>query len=755
MLVSTRFFGIICLLILGCLCSAEAQQLAHKYQPQLPQIKIKKALSPITLDGNLTESDWAAAEKTTPFLESSPYDTGYAQSKTVLSLTFDDENIYIGATCFQKREKYVVVSLKRDFAPGTTDLLGILFDTFGDKQNAFSFAVSPLGVQREGLIANGNEFSSDWDNRWRTKVVNASDFWTVEIAIPFKTIRYKPESSTWNINFLRFDQSVPVAERSTWSFLPRFSNGNNVAFSGQLVWETPPPKAGANIALVPYVLGEVQQQNVPVKNRDEGFGVGLDAKIALGSAMALDLTLNPDFAQVEADKQVTDLSRFELSFPEKRQFFLENADLFGNFGFGNINPLFSRRIGLALDSANNSVRVPILGGLRLTGKLDKSWRLGFMDIQTKGESALKLPATNFMATALQRKVFSRSLISMIVVNKQNFGVDSLGKTIWEAQSNGFNRLVGLDYTLASKDGKWQGKAFYHRSWKPKTLNDPFATAANIRYSSNRFYFYTGIEKVGEGFSADVGFVPRNNYYRAEPFFRFIFYPKSGRVNTWNVGTDGDIRFRITDNKRTDWDFSPLIFNITFQNNARVNFTPLRFDYIYLTGDFDPTKTDGKKLLAGTQYTYPSARANFQSDTRKAFSYAISSRFGNYFNGKIVETTLNAAYRYQPYGVLALDISYNNIQLPDGYKSAQLWVISPRADVSFTRNIFFTTLVQFNNQTNNLNLNARFQWRFAPVSDLFLVYTQNTFATDDALRGHEAYESKNRALVLKLNYWLNL
>jgi Domain of unknown function (DUF5916)/Carbohydrate family 9 binding domain-like len=736
------------------ICVAQAQT-PVKPQDLEYSIKIKKAKEAITLDGKLDEMDWQTADMSTPFWESIPYDENPAKSKTEIRLTFDDNNIYVGAKCYQKKGSYVVLSLKRDFGPGTTDLVGFIIDPFGDKQNAFSFAVSPYGVQREGLISNGNEFSTDWDNRWTSKVEDYDDFWIAEMAIPFKTIRYKTDSKEWNVNFLRYDQSLPVAERSTWAWLPRFASGNNVAFTGKLIWETPPPKAGSNIALIPYVLGNANKDYVNKKPQNTEGGLGFDAKVALGSALNLDLTVNPDFAQVEVDRQVTNLSRFELSFPERRQFFLENADLFGNFGFDNINPMFSRRIGLATDKEGNTVKVPILAGARLSGKLDKNWRVGLMNIQTGAQNELKLPATNFLAASIQRKLFSRSLLSFLFVNKQNFNLDTLGQNTWEVNPIGYNRVVGLDYNLASKNGRWQGKFFYHHALTPTPQYQPFATAASIRYSNTNFNFEMGSEIVGKGYKAEVGFVPRNNYYRFEPNFSFVFYPKSNLINSWSIGMDGDSRFRNDDNRITDWDFSPLTFSLFFQSNARFSIVPIRWDYTYLFDNFDPTNTKGKPLLQGTSYTYKSTRATFQSDTRKPFYVNFQGRFGEYFNGKIQQVQAVLSYRYQPYGVFSIDATYNNITLPEGYNNAKLWLIGPKIDLSFTKNVFLTTLMQYNNQSNNVNLNARLQWRFAPVSDLFLVYTDNYFAVDDTLAGFRSFQSKNRGLVLKCTYWLNI
>lgn len=724
-----------------------------------PNIHIKKALAKITLDGKLDETDWQRAAQTSPFWESIPYDTSLAITKTEVRITFDDNNLYIGAKCYQKKSKYIVQSLRRDFPPGSTDLFGLILDPFCDKQNGFSFVVSPLGVQREGLIFNGTDFTTDWDNKWFSEVQNEPDYFTVEMAIPFKTLRYKSldgVTNEWNANFFRYDQTRTQAERSNWAPLPRFSSGNNVAFVGKIIWDDAPPKPSRNISFIPYLLGSTSKDIVAESPLHTEGGIGFDAKVAITSSLNLDLTANPDFAQVEVDKQQTNLSRFELFFPERRQFFLENSDLFGSFGFDNVNPFFSRRIGLATDSVGNTVKVPIIAGARLTGKLDKNWRIGVLDMQTNGRKDLKIDATNFFATAVQRKVFTRSTVNFLFMNKQDFKTDANGKNLWQQNPNDFTRIVGLDYNLASKDGLWQGKAFIHRSLTPTPKEQPYAAAAAIGYENNNFNFQTSLESVGSGYAGDVtGYVPRKNYYRTAPNFNFVFYPKSQYINRWSVGMDGDVRWRLSDNRLTDWDYSPVRLLVTFQNNSSLSFTPIRWDYTYLFSAFDPTNTSGKTLPQGSVYTYRGTRWSYKSNPRNLFSVLLEGRFGQYFNGKINAVSATLTYRWQPYGLFSLDVNYNKIALPAGFNDRQLLLIGPRFDFSFTRNIYFTTFLQYNNQINNVNMNARFQWRFAPVSDLFIVYTNNYFAEDDRATGYRAFESKNRALVVKCTYWLNL
>ncbi|GAA4401585.1 hypothetical protein GCM10023187_15890 [Nibrella viscosa] len=727
--------------------SAFAQTLTINEQTY--QLHIRKARFPLNLDGQLQESDWKLADTTTVFWQNTPFDTSRAWNHTQVRVTFDDQFLYVGAVCYQARHRYVVQSLKRDFPGGSSDVFVVNIDTYRDKQNSFNFALSPYGVQREGLVSGGTTLSTDWDNKWFSKVRNYDDRWELEMAIPFKTLRYKPSEgqNVWNINFTR--NVLADNERSSWAPISRNFNGNNIAFSGLLVWDDRPPTPGANVVLIPYLSGNGYRdyvRDIPTQTRS---GLGFDAKIGITPALNLDLTVNPDFSQVEVDRQVTNLSRFELLFPERRQFFLENSDLFGQFGFNTINPFFSRRIGIVRSpNTGDNLQVPIMAGARLSGKLTNKWRVGLLSMQTNRNTEIGLPTINYTVAAVQRQIFTRSGIGFILVNKQVFAADTSERTGYQSQ---YNRVAGLDYNLNSKDGRWTNKFFYHRVMTPVATPGQYAMGAFINYNTPELEAESRFEHVGDQYTAETGYVPRRGYYRAAPNIAYSIYPKNPRLarvlNRYGVGVDGDIFIRRTDGLVTDWDATPVYLFARLQNTSSIRWSPWRMDYTYLFSDFNPTNTKGLPLKAGTAYRYASTRLTYQSDTRRLLNYILQARVGQYFNGNIVSITSTFNYRYQPYGVLSLDVNYNQITLPKPYSSAMLLLIGPRVELSFSRNVFLTTFVQYNNQINNVNVNARFQWRFRPVSDLFIVYTDNYVS--------DTFQSKNRALVLKMTYWLNV
>ncbi|TAH20766.1 MAG: hydrolase [Cytophagales bacterium] len=717
------------------------------------KLTVRKAKHKIILDGKLDEEDWLNADVAKDFWQFFPFDSSRAVGKTEVRTVFDEHFLYIAAVCYQPN-KYIVTSLKRDFARGSSDVFGINLDPFKDKLNGFNFAISPYNVQREGLIFNGQDLNTDWDNKWYSNVTNLEDRWIVEMAIPFKTLRYKRTEgqNTWMINFVRND--LVKNEAGAWAPIPRIFPGAALAFSGTLVWEEPPPHQGANVSLIPYLLAASNtdyQNNEPTKT---DLNVGFDAKVAVTPSMNLDLTVNPDFAQVEVDRQVTNLSRFELFFPERRQFFLENSDLFGSFGLNNSNPFFSRRIGLVRNPKTGfNEKIPILAGARLSGRLNKNWRLGLLAMQTGRNEELSQAATNYAMIAIQRRIFSRSNLAFVFVNKEPFNKpqDSLKQS--------FNRVVGLEYNLASADNRWTGKAFYHRSLNPENLANQYIAAGRIAYSKPTFGFSNRLENIGENYSADVGYVPRRGTLRSAGDLTFTYYPtgKAAKiVNNYFINPDYDFIYGVPQGRVLDWD-AGLFGGIQFQNSAQLSFALMRTDYTYLFAPFDPSNTGGQQLPANTSYLYTSNRIGFSSNSRKAVFFNLQSRFGKYFNGQIFALQAAINYRLQPYGIFALDFNYNAIRLPSPYSNSDLLLIGPRIELSFSNSLFFTTIMQYNNQVNNVNLNMRLQWRFKPASDLFIVYTDNYYATETRENGDiiRAFQPKNRALVFKLTYWLNM
>lgn len=691
------------------------------------RVNISETNTNINIDGILDEPVWLSADKAGHFQRVTPTDTGYAASQTEVMVTYTPTTLYLGIVCHDPTPgKRPVESLRRDFNFQKNDNFVVFIDTYDDQTNGFAFGVSAAGAQWDGSEANGAAVNLDWDIKWRSAVKNYENYWVAEFAIPFRSMRYNGGSPEWGINFSRND--LKTTEKSSWAPMPRQFTTSNLAYTGSLVWDKPLPKSGMRFSLIPYLSAKATQ-NVEAGGKIEPTAnAGLDAKVILTTSMNLDLTINPDYSQVEVDRQRTNLDRFELFFPEKRQFYLENSDLFANLGTESIRPFFSRRIGLS---------TPVQAGARLSGKIGNNWRIGAMDIQTSEKDDIS--ASNFTVATIQRKVFRRSNISAFLVNKQLTGNKS------DAANNErmYNRVAGIEYNLASADNRWTGKALYHQSFYTGASADASALAGNLMYSNQHLTALINQSWVGADYIADAGYIRRKGYYEINPTLLYKFFPSSSRIVNhgpiFKLDLLTDPSFSLTDRE------TQLMYQVEWKNKNILQ-ADIKETYIKLQAPFDPTNTGGIPLLKDEGFNWKEFGLAYTSDIRKPLNILLSSRYGGYFNGTRFTVSGDLFYRIQPYGSLAITTSYNKIDLPAPYSSAEFVLIGPRLDVTFTDKLFLTSLVQYNNQIDNFNINLRFQWRFAPVSDLYIVYTENTFPSD--------FSVKNRGLVLKISYWFN-
>ncbi|MBT30076.1 MAG: hydrolase [Thalassobius sp.] len=697
------------------------------------QLLIQKTTDKIIVDGILDEEAWKQAEVAEDFYMILPMDTSYAESKTVVRMSYNDQFLYISAELFEDLPgNNTVESLRRDFSFGSNDNFLVFIDPFDDQTNGFSFGANAAGAQWDGLMANGGSVELSWDNKWYSTVKQYTDKWVFEAAIPFKTIRYKKGITKWGINFSRLD--LKRNEKSSWAPVPRQFPSASLAYTGILQWDAPPPEAGMNVSVIPYVLADVQKNHESGENTKTGMEVGGDAKISITSSLNLDLTVNPDFSQVEVDRQVTNLSRFELFFPERRQFFLENSDLFANFGTDNLRPFFSRRIGL------NS---PIRFGARLSGKLNKNWRIGAMNIQTEKVDSLGMPAFNYAVAAIQRQVFARSNISLIYIDKAALNYTPAATD--ENQFSKYNRNLGLEYNLASANNFWTGKMVLHKNFRPDVDTATFMHATELNYDSKNLSVTWQHEYVGENYNPETGYIPRKDYIKGQPEVSYRFFPQNWKGVVSHGPFAGSSLYFTPDVDYTESE-SYVGYGISFLNRSSFDFWVAN-NYLKLRQDFDPTNSGGDVLLAGTDYSWNSVGFTYASKPYSLLTYELLSGYGGYFEGDRLNFDLTLGYRFQPYVSLSSKVSYNKISLPAPLNSADFWLVSPRLDITFTNKMFLTTFLQYNSQADNTNLNVRFQWRYQPASDLYIVYTDNYFPED--------FTSKNRALVLKFTYWWNI
>lgn len=707
------------------------------------QLPIFQANTPITLDGDLSDTGWQSAELINEFMNQWPSDSGKAEAKTEVRVTYDDNFLYIGATLYDNGSR-IIQSLKRDNdGHWGSDGFTVAIDPINERSNGFMFGVNAGGAQMEGVLTVnswGTDGDRNWDNKWYSKVAQHEDRWQVEMAIPFKTLRYNPNNTRWGINFIRNDMQRNVY--STWTQFPVNFAAVELGYNGLLVWDKKPPVTKGKIAVIPYVAGGISRNHEDDESTDSDLDAGLDAKVAITSSLNLDLTINPDFSNVDVDQQVTNLSRFSLFFPERRNFFLENSDLFSEFGRWNVRPFFSRRMGL-----NDGDPIPIKYGARLSGNLTKGLRIGLMDIQTAGTEDQS--AQNYAVGAFQKRILSRSSIKGIWVNRQSNGRNEAGS------EQDFNRVGGLEFEYLSQDGKWSGHIKHHQSFTPEKSSANGFYAALLTYQSRKFFWGLTASQVDRDFVADVGFTPRLGNYDAaadstirlgyrdfNPWIGYNHFPKpSSPINThgprfwavWTYNADGSFNEQLLN----------FVYFVNFRSSAEARIR-IRQNSVELPFATDLIGDD--VFLPAERYDFSEVSAYFATNSRKQLAGDLDVTYGSFYNGTKLTLSSSINIRRQPWGNFGIAYTQNRVDLKE-FGNTDLHLLGPRAEISFSNKMFWTTFLQYNTQAENFNINSRFQWRYKPMSDIFIVYTDNYTTTDLTV--------KNRGLVFKMTYWLNL
>jgi hypothetical protein len=711
------------------------------------QLNIQRMDEKIHLDGVLDESFWEDVEIATNFwlnfpVGGTPVDD---EVQTTVKITYDDDFIYLGVECYGKGP-FLVQSLKRDndsFWNG--DAFAVVFDPVNERTNGVIFGVNPAGVQTEALITGeparrGGQLSGynkAWDNKWYTQASVTENGWTAEMMIPFKSLRFGRKGH-WGINFIRVDAQNNA--NHSWAPVPIQFYGTDLGYLGQLIWDKPPRNEKGNISLVPYLLGNVYKDYESKSDLSQSFALGMDAKIAINSNLNLDLTVNPDFSQVDVDEQQTNLTTVNLRFPERRLFFLENSDIFSNFGT-NAKPFFSRKIGL--DDDGNTI--PIIYGARLSGNLNKNLRIGLMNTQTQEQ---ELPGNNYSSFALHRRILKRAVLRGYFHNR-------VGYTDGSVQEDNFNRIGGLEFNYSSEDSKWRAVTGYGLAFSNENQNENHLFNLFGGYGGRAFNVMVNISGLGDNYINDFSLIPRQKHYDALEDTTYIlgfnhwwatmgykFYPENTFINQhgFSLTTNGD---RTATSNQLIQDKHQLSYKFLMKNTSTLDLTYAHegVNLLYPFGF-----TDNEPLPAQL-YRFDYGQIKYVTDRRREIKLTSGFRYGSFYNGTRTEFSLAVDYRVQPWGNFSLNFVQNDLEFSGNYGAEQLLLFGPKAEINFSKNFFWTTFMQYNTQSDNFNINSRLQWRYMPMSDLFIVYSDNYMV--------EHFGPRNRGLVLKLNYWFNL
>ena len=715
------------------------------------ELFVKYTENQITIDGILEEADWSLAFPATNFYESFPNHGEISNNQAIIKVMNDDDFLYVGIKVMVNKEDLKSNSLRRDFQAQDSDNITMIFDTFNDGNNAFVIGSNHLGIQRDMLLFNGGNGFRDWDMTWDIKWFSESkihdNFYITEWKIPLSCFKYKEGETKWRVN--SYMRNTKNNSWTTWNLAPENLLFFNLAFTGDMYFEKPLVKSKPKKSFIPYI-NSIAYNDFENENKGDHFEFGGDAKFILDNSLTLDLTVNPDFSQVEVDQQVTNLTRFEISLPEKRQFFIENSDLFTQLGNGReARPFFSRRIGIAEDPEGNNIQNKIIAGLRLSGNINEKLRIGLLNMQTGQDLENEIAAFNNSIFVIQQKVFGRSNLNVFAINR-----DATGNYNFLSNNDEFNRVIGLDYNLRGLDGKWSGKYYFHKSFSPESNDYSVSYGFSTTYESRSFGLRIASSYIGHDFRSDLGFIRRTDIVKLYPEISYTFWPEDSKlINHGFEITPVYVLKPGINNEISDY-YIISRWDAVFRDSSRIDFTMWN-RYTYLYESFDPTGSEtGDPLPANSGYYYTNFDFSFDSDDSKDFTYQINPSFGKFYNGEKTSIDIKLNQKIRPKFTSSIEMKYDKVDLPEPYSSAKIFLIAPRIDFTFSKKVYWATLVQYSNQNDNLSLNTRLQWRFAPLSDLFLVYNDNYY-TENRYDSIFIPRVKSRSINLKITYWLDI
>ena len=717
-------------------------------------VRAIKLTTPLKLDGVLDEDVYAREKPFDGMLQVTPDYGEPATERSDIWITFDDKNVYLTCRCHESAppEQWIVNELRRDTGGlRNNEHIGVLFDTFYDRRSGFAFYTNPLGARADYSVVDEGGSNTDWNPVWTSKSGRFDGGWTIEMAIPFKSLRYRAgPDQVWGMQIRR-----SVRHKNEWLYLtpvPRILSGpqalNKVSAGGTLVG-LDLPEAGKNIELKPYGVSRVTTDNVRTPPESDKFGteIGGDIKYAVTPNLTADVTLNTDFAQVEIDEQQVNLTRFSLFFPEKRDFFLEGRGIFdfgrggngafgGGFGGSDTPQMFyTRRIGL-----NNGAVIPINVGGRLTGKLGK-YAIGLMDISTAGDAASSTEATNFSVIRLKRDILQRSSIGVMATNRSV-----------AASGTGTNAAYGADATFLLSQAL-TAAAYWAQTTTTGVSGDNQSYQGRVDYSVDKYGAKADFLSVGANFDPQIGFLRRSDFNRSFGELRFSPRPTSYIPNirkfSWTASGEyvengaGSVDARVW-RGQFDTEFANSDqFSVDFNN-----------DYEFLRNPFTPSGSPAPIDPGG--YTFSDVAVSYTFGAQRRASGSIRVQAGNYYDGTIRSLTIGQGNPFSPSRIsilqrLAMEPTFTitSINRPAGSFTTR--IARTRIDYGFSPLMFASALLQYSSADRAFSTNLRFRWEYAPGSELFIVYTDERDTTDDRFATPTTVRGlKNRAFVIKIN-----
>ncbi|MYA07886.1 MAG: carbohydrate binding family 9 domain-containing protein [Holophagales bacterium] len=725
------------LLAFGLLYSPAAAQTSASPRPTVDALRID---TPIRVDGVLDEAVWDQAPVATGFTAREPEDNRPAAQQTEFSVLYTETTLYFGIRAHDPEPEAIVArELQRDSDHGgNDDSLAIVLDTFHDQRNSVTFEVNPLGARTDSLVTDeGKDQNIEWNGVWTASARVTAEGWQAEVAIPFTTLRFEPAQSVWGLNVRRVVRRTneesywaPIGREIGMSAVTRMYAAHRVSLAGDLAGISN-VKPGRRLDVKPFLLASAAEEpRDPASDTTTDIDGGIDVKWGLTRSLTLDLTYNTDFAQVEVDQQQVNLTRFSLFFPEKREFFLENA---GIFEFGPPAPpgmqpplmkaFFSRRIGLAGGEA-----VPIDVGARLTGRAG-AWNLGLLTVGTEAVAAGDRPATaatQHSVFRLKRDLGERSSVGMIYTELDPRGGEG-------------NRLYGVDVDY-KPNRQSQFYLFGAASEDQGPSDDTGALGAGWAYTTRTLRANVDLMEAQSGFDPGSGFLLRRDFRRYNP--RVRWEPRINRGVVRSVTLEAELDYfereslgRVESRKLL---LAPVGMRTTGDDRFRLAFVN---DVEQL---FEPFEISPGIAIPAGLYEFDSIFLRGFSNQGRRLAWRGNINVGEFFGGDRRSYVLSSYVRLSRHLLTEFQWNYNDVMLPQGDFTATIYTV--RLDAAFSPDLRLNTLAQYNDAAQLAGVNVRFNWIYKPGANLFVVYNHNWDAPIFTAR-----ETARRELIVKFNY----
>ena len=677
----------------------------------------------ISIDGHLDEPAWERAAPASDFTQWQPAPGQPSGERTEVRFLYDDDNLYVGFICFDSdAAKMVVNDLREDFGVNDTDSVSFIIDSLHDRRSGFSLRANPAGARSDGQISNDGTTNNDWDGVWNVKTSINDEGWIAEFVIPFKTLRFSRDpSQEWGLNIAR--RVLRLNEVSYWSPVPVRYRGTNVSLAGTLRG-LENIRQGRNLKVKPFVTAGITE--VRDSSTEQDYDGGLDAKYSLTPSLTLDATYRTDFAQVEVDQQQVNLTRFNIFFPEKRDFFLENSGTFtfggeggGGGGGANLVPFFSRRIGLSA----SGIPIPIVGGGRVSGQVGR-YDVGFLLMKTADQGST--PSNNYLVGRIKRQLLTNSFVGVLVTHRDSTLEGDTNRVYGGDAHFQFYRRLNIDSHVLMSDTPGRSGRNHARRLQTSWVDDEMSMSVE----------YATIEA---NFNPEVGFVRRGDLtqYSGE----FSWNPLMGgsnRIRNLTFGTSVDYSSGATSGK-VETRNQRATMGVLFQSTSAINFN-IDETFDRLTGE---DSILGVPISAG-DYRYRSYSASANSNRSEKISGNAGVNWGEFWDGHRKSFSGGLSLKPNYHWNVTFNYSHNRVKLSKG--SATTDLLGMRLLYGFTPQAFINAFVQYNAANHRVSSNIRFNFTHHPLSDLFLVYND--------IRDTDNGQLVERAFIVKLTNLFN-